>query len=58
MAPVVHQTLHLYAFVDIHKDETMCVSDFKEIFICTYPDLLKHQQLATITLHLYAFVGV
>ena len=46
MALVVHQTLHLYAFVDAHKDETLCVSELKENFIFTYPDLPSHQQLA------------
>ena len=43
---MVHQTLHLYAFVDVHKDRTLCVSKIKEIFIFTCPYLPSQQQLA------------
>ena len=47
IALVVHQTRHLCAFVDVHKDKALCVSDLEEILVFTCPDLPSHQNAAT-----------
>ena len=41
LAPVVHRTLHLCTFVDVHKKDTnLCVSDLKEMFAhLSWPDI-------------------
>ena len=46
---------HLYAFIEVHKDETLCVSDLKEIFIHTCPDLLSHQNVVILVRAFFLF---